>query len=220
MKLEFPSLFTRQATRNGYFVVLDLLEHNMNSSHKDIYWHWKEHMILTPIQSLLALTHYCCIIGREITNASIRGREITNASIRTSFSVFGLIRRQIESMFIRTDEHDERSTTDAVVYNTCIFTQHFQICRSMYDLKVVSYLLFKPHLCDMVKFLTKGGWFQRVFVHSPPMILTDTIQLKIDVTRNPRSYIMHSFSDTVIYICIDIVNKIYIYIYLKFTVPK
>ena len=99
MKFEFPSLFTRQATRNGYFVVLDLLEHNMNSSHKDIYWHWKERMILTPIQSLLALTHYCCIIGREITNASIRGREITNASIRTSFFVFGLIRRQIEPMF-------------------------------------------------------------------------------------------------------------------------
>ena len=121
MKFEFPSLFTRQATRNGYFVVLDLLEHNMNSSHKDIYWHWKEHMILTPIQSLLALTHYCCIIGREITNTSIRGREITNASIRTSFFVFGLIRRQIESMFIRTDEHDDRYTTDALSCTTHVY---------------------------------------------------------------------------------------------------
>jgi hypothetical protein len=29
LKFEFPSLFTRQATRNGYFVVLDLLEHRM-----------------------------------------------------------------------------------------------------------------------------------------------------------------------------------------------
>ena len=111
LKFEFPSLFTRQATRNGYFVVLNLLEHNMNSSHKDIYWHWKEHMILTPIQSLLALTHYCCIIGREITNASIR----------TSFFVFGLIRRQIESMFIRTDEHDDRYTTDALSCTTHVY---------------------------------------------------------------------------------------------------
>lgn len=104
-------------------------------------------MILTPIQSLLALIHYCYIIGREITNASIR----------IKFVVSGVIRRQIESIIIRTEEDDGRYTTDALVYKTCMLTQHFNICRSIYDLKVVAYFLFKPHLYAMVKLLTKVG---------------------------------------------------------------
>ena len=119
--LNFPFFLLDQQPGIGYFILLDLLERNMNSSHTDIYWHWKKHMILTPIQSLLALTHYCCIIGREITNVSIE--------YVPAFLCFGLIRRQIESMIIRTDEDDDRYTTDAVVYKTCIFTQHFhKIC--------------------------------------------------------------------------------------------
>ena len=174
LKFEFPSLFTRQATRNGYFVVLDLLEHTMNI---------QRHILALEgahdfDSNAITLSSYSLLLHHWQRNNKCQHTWQRNNKCQHTYQLFCVwFNTTTDRIHVYQNWrawwpiHHRCS----VVYNTCIFTQHFQICRSMYDLKVVSYLFFKPHLYDMVKFLTKDGWFQRVFVHSPPMILTDTI---------------------------------------------